>query len=145
MITVVLAIHTLATLMMVGVIWFVQLVHYPLFVRVGERDFVRFEREHTRRTTWVVAPLMIGEAACAIGLVLLFWSSPHRVLLLTGLFLLGIIWASTACIQVPCHRRLDKGFDVSAIRRLVWTNWIRTTAWTARGILAVFVMQVMRP
>jgi hypothetical protein len=28
-----------ATFFMVGVIWFVQVVHYPLFARVGTLDF----------------------------------------------------------------------------------------------------------
>jgi hypothetical protein len=145
MMMVVIAIHTLSALMMAGVIWFVQLVHYPLFDRVGEREFGCFEREHVRRTTWIVAPLMIAEASSAIGLVLLFWSSPYRGLLLLGLLLLVVIWASTAFIQVPCHRKLNKGLDLSVVQRLVWTNWIRTTAWTARGFLAILIMQVIQP
>ena len=145
MMMVVIAIHTLSTLMMAGVIWFVQLVHYPLFVYVGERDFGRFEKEHARRTTWVVAPLMIAEAACAIGLVLLCWRSPCRHLTLLGLLVLMVIWASTAFIQVPCHKRLAEGFDLHAAHRLVWTNWIRTAAWTARGTLAILILQVIQP
>ena len=50
---VLLALHTLATIMLAGLIWFVQLVHYPLFSFVGAGDFVRYEREHTRRVTWI--------------------------------------------------------------------------------------------
>ena len=31
-----LLLHAAATLFMTGLIWFVQVVHYPLFARVGE-------------------------------------------------------------------------------------------------------------
>lgn len=124
MLAVVVAVPTVSTLMMASLVWFVRLVHYPLFARVGEREFGCFEKEHVRRTTWVVAPLMIAEAACVIGLVFLSWGSPYRGLMLLGLLLLGVIWASTAFIQVPCHKRLDNRFDLHAAHRLVWTNWI---------------------
>ena len=34
--------HAAATLFMVGLIWFVQVVHYPLFARVGPDAFVPY-------------------------------------------------------------------------------------------------------
>ncbi len=145
MMTIVIAIHTLSTMMMAGVIWFVQLVHYPLFVQVGEPEFVRFEKEHVRRTAWVAAPLMIAEAAAAIALAFLLWRRPCRGLALLGVLLLVVIWASTALIQVPCHKRLGRGFDRHAARRLVWSNWIRTVAWAARGALAIVLLQATQP
>ena len=37
--TYVLLTHLAATLYMVGVIWFVQVVHYPLFARAGAEGF----------------------------------------------------------------------------------------------------------
>lgn len=46
---------------MTGVIWFVQVVHYPLFAKVGESAFTTYESLHTIRTGWVVAPMMILE------------------------------------------------------------------------------------
>ena len=53
----VLYLHAASTLSMVGLIWFVQVVHYPLFARV-EQGFIAYEQIHQQRTTWVVAPLM---------------------------------------------------------------------------------------
>ena len=55
-----------------------------------------------------------------------------------GLAVLVTIWISTATLQVPAHRRLGLGFEASAARRLVVTNWLRTILWTARGILAAY-------
>jgi hypothetical protein len=54
-----------------------------------------------------------------------------------ALALLGVIWASTAWIQVPLHRRLAVAPDPAAVERLVRTNWIRTGAWTLRAPLAL--------
>ena len=53
-----------------------------------------------------------------------------------GLGLLAVAWVSTGLWQVPAHRRLAGGFDAVTHRRLVRTNWVRTVAWSARGIIA---------
>src|SRR4028119_2428265 len=54
---------------MVGVIWFVQVVHYPLFSRVGPEKFSLYSEAHSRLTTYVVGPPMLVEAATALLLV----------------------------------------------------------------------------
>ena len=35
------------------------------------------------------------------------------------------------------HQRLLAGFDADVHARLVGTNWLRTFAWTARGVVAL--------
>jgi hypothetical protein len=57
-----------------------------------------------------------------------------------GLALLLVVWISTAVLQVPRHGRLAGGFETGVHRTLVATNWIRTLAWTARGLLLLQVM-----
>ena len=128
-----LAVHGAATLAMTGLIWFVQLVHYPLFSLAARHSFTDFALQHQRRTTWVVAPLMVVEAVAA-GLLL---TRAPGALTWAGAGLLAIIWLSTAFLQVPQHRRLARGFDPAAARRLVGTNWLRTAAWTARAGIAL--------
>lgn len=129
--------HLAATLVMVGVIWFVQVVHYPLFAGVGRPGFDAYAREHVRRTGWVVAPAMVVEAAAA---VLLLGVRPPVVPVWVagvGAALLAVIWASTRAVQVPCHDRLARGYDPAVHRRLVSTNWVRTACWSVRGLLAL--------
>ena len=41
-----LLVHVVATLVMTGLIWFVQIVHYPLMAKVGRADFAEYERLH---------------------------------------------------------------------------------------------------
>jgi hypothetical protein len=120
---------------MLGVIWFVQVVHYPLFAKTGRADFRSYEQRHTSLTTWVVAPPMLVEGITAL---LLFWFRPTGVStwqLSIELAILAIIWLSTSLFQVPCHNVLSQGFEPVVHQRLVRTNWIRTAAWSLRGLL----------
>jgi hypothetical protein len=130
-----LLIHAGATFAMVGLIWFVQVVHYPLFGRVGPESFPEYAQLHQRRTTLVVAPIMVAELATGLWLVIGPPSFLPGWYPWAGLALLALIWISTACIQVPLHGRLTADYDVQAHRSLVLTNWLRTLAWTARGVL----------
>jgi hypothetical protein len=135
----ILALHAFCTLFMTGLIWFVQVVHYPLFQLVGEAGFASYEQEHTRRATWVVAPVMCVEAISAVALLCIAPAGMARALSLLGVSLVALIWVSTGFVQVPCHGELVKGYDRRAADRLVATNWIRTAAWTARACLAVAI------
>ena len=139
MLNTILYLHLASTLIMVGVIWVIQLVHYPLFELVGRDNFVAYERSHTVRIGIIVMPTMLIEAATTIGLLALL-EGVGGTLACIGAMLLAVIWGSTALLQVPCHERLAVRFDEGAWRRLVRTNWLRTIAWSARGVLAVAVI-----
>lgn len=129
--------HAASTLAMAGLIWFVQVVHYPLFAHVDALSFSEFAAQHVRRTGFVVAPLMLIEAATAAWLAIWPPSVEAAVTSYVGFTLLAIVWLSTALLQMPCHRRLENGKDLAIINRLVATNWIRTVAWTGRGVVAL--------
>ena len=132
--------HLLATSAMVGLIWFVQVVHYPLFAGVGSAGFAEYEQSHQRRTSFVVGPLMAAEGATAVWLAL---APPHgiaRLWPLLGLAVLGVVHASTIMLQVPQHTALAGGYDPARVSRLVRTNWVRTVGWSVRGIIVVLMV-----
>jgi hypothetical protein len=133
----VLLLHAAATLYMAGLIWFVQIVHYPLFRAVGREGFAAYEREHTRLTGWAVTPPMLVELTTAVALVL--WR-PAAPLVWIGLALVVAIWLMTTFLQMPAHRRLLAGFDAGVHRSLVRSNWLRTAAWTARAAVALWLL-----
>lgn len=145
MISAVLLAHASATWAMTGLIWFVQVVHYPLFARVGDSGFAAYEAAHQTRTTWVVGPLMIVEAATAVWLALARPPGVAPWAVWAGLLLLGLVWASTALLQVPQHAVLARGFRADAYAVLVGTNWIRTAAWTLRAALVVWMLRSSAP
>ena len=139
---VVLLLHAAATLFMFGLIWVVQLVHYPLMDCVSAERFAAFEKEHQRRISYLVGPAMLIEGATAIAL---FWFRPPTVpssLVIAGLALIAVNVVSTAALQVPCHTRLARGFDRETHRRLVTTNTIRTAAWSVRAALVLAMLLV---
>ncbi len=126
-----------SALFMTGLIWFVQVVHYPLLAKVGEGS-TAYQTAHMTRTTWVVAAPMLAEAgSCLLLAVLALGPAWQRW---PSLALLGIVWASTALLLVPAHDALARGFDHSVHHRLVAANWVRTVAWTARAALCVVAM-----
>ena len=122
---VLLLVQLACTLAMTGIIWFVQIVHYPLFARVAAASFTQYEAEHATRTGWVVAPLMCAELLAA----LLMLSDRFRPPAISGgsavlgAALVAVLWLSTGLIQVPLHSRLAAGFDAQLIARLVATNY----------------------
>lgn len=126
------------TLPLVGLIWLIQVVSYPLFARVGAAEFQAYHGAHARLITYVVAPLMVGELVAA--LVALGWADPAlpRAAVWLGAVLAVSVWGLTFFVSVPRHEVLAGGFDARAHHMLVWTNWLRTLAWTTRGGLLLW-------
>jgi hypothetical protein len=138
--TVIVMAQVASTLTIVGLIWFVQVVHYPLMARVGIHDFPAYEEEHQRLTTWVVGPLMLVELLTAGWLLLIRPEEIQFWIVLTGSLLLVLIWCMTFFIQVPQHVKLSSGYQPDVLRYLVTTNWWRTVLWTTRGFLVLGII-----
>lgn len=138
-----LLLHAASTWAMVGLIWFVQVVHYPLMQGFDAATFPRWAAAHQTRTTFIVGPFMLVEAASALLLASSADLAPAaRMLTWLGIAILALIWLSTFFVQVPLHAVLDKGFDRRAWQRLVATNWVRTIGWTIRGVLASLILAI---
>ena len=131
----------LATVFMAGVIWYVQLVHYPLMAGWPHDDFSRWEAAHREQTGLVVVPAMLAEG---LMVLLILARRPRGVpawLAWTGAGLLLAIWASTFAIQVPLHDQLSAGWNAVAHGRLVQSNWLRTVLWSARALVAAWMLR----
>jgi hypothetical protein len=125
-----------ATWFMVGLIWVIQVVHYPLFNSVGSTSLLHYERRHTTRMAQLLLVPATLEVALALWLVV---AQPPGVTLWAAWAagaLLAAAWVLTLLVQVPLHRRLSDAADPSVVARLVRSNWMRTGLWTARGALA---------
>ena len=126
-----------------GLIWTVQLVHYPGFAYVAPEKFAAFHQHHTRTMSWVVLAPMVLELGLAGWLAV----QGRGALGTAGwwaLALVLLIWAATFSISVPFHNRLAAdGYNYIAIDGLVRTNWIRTLAWTARSGLLGWLLWKM--
>jgi heme exporter protein D len=132
--------HAVATWFLTGLIWTVQVVHYPLFAAVGPDAFAAYEAEHATRIGRLLAVPWALQGATT-GLLLLWVPAgvpPWLVWLAAGLAATPV--AVTVLLSVPAHRALGAGFDARIHRRLVATNWIRTLAWTAHGAVATAIV-----
>lgn len=136
----VLVVSAAATWAMAGVIWTMQLVHYP---QLGELSALRpatAAANHQRRITWVVGPLMAAEGVTALMLLFARPSTMSTASAWAAAALLGLALASTVLVQVPHHGRLSAGHDDGLVRDLIRFNWIRTAAWTMRAVLLAAVI-----
>ena len=132
--------NLLSSIMMTGIIWFVQIVHYPLFAKVPTNLLVEYERSHSRRTGAIVVPLMLVDLSTTVLLCLPLFNQEGSPLPVIGAAILAVVWMSTFAVQLPLHRKLSKLGDYATVQRLVNTNWIRTLGWSARSIIASLML-----
>lgn len=133
--------HLISTVIMVGVIWVIQLLHYPSFHYVEKNNYARFQHFHMTRISFIVLPAMILELGSGILLITLpsFLYDINSVFLIAFLFLI-IIWCTTATIFSGLHQKLTNGYDRVLVDKLVNLNWIRTFLWTTRLFLLFSIM-----
>ena len=120
---------------MTGLIWIVQVIHYPLFKFVGENTFSNYHKAHIEKTTFVIAIPMILEIITAFYLIIHSDLYRHNIIFLIAFVFLILVWIVTFFISVPKHNVLANGFNDSTISALTKTNWLRTVAWTLRAVL----------
>ena len=133
-----LILHLIATSVMVGVIWVIQLVHYPSFHFIELKQYTTFQRFHMSRISYVVIPAMLTEL---FTLILIIISMDQiDTLVLASAILLIFIWLMTAVFFSGVHQKLTLGYDQTVVDKLVKLNWGRTLLWTLRLLLISIYM-----
>ena len=128
-------VHFLSTSIMVGIIWVIQLLHYPTFHFIKESDYVEFQHFHMQRISFIVVPVMVLELFSAVMLVYYFWSN----LLILCLIILLVIWLITFVFFTKLHQSLLGGYDKIIVDKLVQINWSRTVLWSLRLIILIYI------
>jgi hypothetical protein len=136
-----------STLFMVGLIWTIHVVHYPLFAHVGESTYIEFQAEHVDRIGKLLLLPWLTEGVTLLGILLLAFLGARRDLRLPA-FLNGLGMAIALIISgvwsAPAHGELADGFDAEIHNRLMNANLVRTLAWTLCGICAVWLLARVR-
>jgi len=125
-------IHLLATAILTGAIWVIQLIHYPVFKYIDKSYFKLFMKFHVRGILIFVLPFMLIEIVSG---TYLFIIGHNSILFLFSLVILYLIWISTLLIFSNYHKKLQHDKDNDIINKLVKYNWFRTLGWTVRLIL----------
>lgn len=121
---------------MTGLIWIVQILHYPSFTFVNEDQFPKFHEFHTNRISYIVMPIMLIELVTAVVLIVL---NQKSISLFLNILFLITIWISTFFLSVPLHNDLANNRSLISINRLIHTNWYRTFLWTIRLCILSYV------
>ena len=138
--SIVLLANLVSTWTMVGVIWFVQVVHYPLLSVVPPESARATALEHQPRTARVVGLPMFVEGTTTLWLMFVRPDAVEWWLAWAGGVTVAVALASTVLLSVPRHARMAERPDAEVGRELVVTNWPRTVAWTAHGIVCAVMV-----
>ena len=134
-----LIIHLIATSVMVGVIWIIQLVHYPSFHFIERNQYTTFQRFHMSRISYVVIPAMVTELFTLILIIISI--DQVNLIILASTLLLIVIWLITAVFFSGVHQKLTLGYDQAVVEKLIKLNWGRTLLWTLRIlIISIYII-----
>jgi hypothetical protein len=132
-------IETVLFLYCLGGSWMLQIVAYPTYELVGEKEFVPFHVESGRR----LIPIFVvpAVAACMASFGLPFFRSPETPMWQGILVAVcgALILVTTIVIEVPKHKALDaNGKSSELIQGLVRDNLPRSLAWSVGSLVLVF-------
>ena len=131
----VLLVHLTFTSIMTGVIWVIQIVHYPSFHFIEKELYTVFQKFHMNKISIIVIPIMVAELIT--GIMLFLDKSSKSPFLIISFIILVLIWLITGVFFTKAHNELITGYQELVVNQLVVMNWIRTLLWTLRLLLLI--------
>ena len=131
---------------MVGLIWTIHVVHYPLFGEVGEATYVAFQSAHVDRIGKLLFVPWLTEGITLVALLWLAFIAGRRELrtpVMIGAVAMAVVLVISGFWSAPAHGELMDGFDSAVHDRLMTANLIRTLAWSVRGVTAVWILALV--
>ena len=128
-----------------GASWLLQIVAYPTYKQVGEKEFVAYHTDFGNRLLKTsVIPMILTNIMTFIFIFYHPDTVPMGLVYLTALCS-GIILFTTVKYEVPKHQQLDKeGKSDSGIDYLVKNNLPRSICWTVAALsLGYMVLKSM--
>ena len=125
--------HLIFTSIMTGVIWVIQIVHYPSFHFIEKELYTAFQKFHMNKISIIVIPIMLAELIT--GMMLFLDKSSKSPFLIISFVILVLIWLITGVYFSKAHNELMTGYQELVVNQLVVMNWIRTLLWTLRLLL----------
>ena len=128
--------HLIFTSIMTGVIWVIQIVHYPSFHFIEKELYTAFQKFHMNKISIIVIPIMLAELIT--GMILFLDKSSKSPFLIISFVILVLIWLITGVFFTKAHNELIAGYLELVVNQLVAMNWIRTLLWTLRLLLLTY-------
>lgn len=124
--------HFFLTFFMTGVIWLIQLIHYPSFSFIDKNKYSKFQTFHMNKITPIVGPIIILEVST--GFYLLYFFNSESIFFLINFLINILILMMTIIVFGTIHKKLIDGFKTSLFKKLISLNWIRTFLWSLKSI-----------
>jgi hypothetical protein len=123
-----------------GQIWLVQIVVYPLFAKIGEREYGDYHRFYTSRIPLVV--ILPGFASFLLPIPLAFFGPEVPIWMAVANIAMGIVGLlDTVLLEIPRHGRLEKhGKNDTTIAELIRYNWPRTASITLQAAVTMAML-----
>jgi hypothetical protein len=124
-----------------GASWMLQVVCYPTYLLVGEKEFVPFHVSFGRR---LIGAAVVPMVLTCLGTFALVFVRPDKAPAWAALLAAAcgvVILATTIILEVPKHMRLDReGKSDALINGLVRDNIPRTAAWTLASLALAYMV-----
>jgi hypothetical protein len=123
-----------------GQIWFVQIVVYPLFARVGPAEYIDYHHFYSRH---IPLPIILpGFASFLLPIALAFLGPDVPIWMTAANIATGIVGLLvTVLLEIPRHGRLEKGGkNDTTISELIRYNWPRTASITLQAAVTVAML-----
>ena len=127
-----LLVHAYMTWMMIGIIFFVQVVYLPLYRRL-KTQLSEYEKKDLIHMGYLVGPIHFFESLTAIILVFTFKENRlYQIFALINVSLIFLIWLVNWGLRLRKKRK-----EWVFVRRmhdiLLSSNWFKTICWSFRG------------
>jgi len=136
-------VHAAASMFLVGLIWTIHYVHYPLFAYVGESTYASFQAVHVERIGRLLFVPWLTEGFTLIGILALAFLGGRRTLRVPAVIngaAMAIVLVISGFWSAPAHGKLAEGFDKAVHDELMTVNLIRTLAWTVCGACSIWIV-----
>ncbi|MGF1566672.1 MAG: hypothetical protein ACFCVD_01115 [Nodosilinea sp.] len=124
-----------------GLIWFVQIVVYPLFAKVGPEEYIAYHQFYASR---IPLPVILPGFASFLLPIAIVFIRPMSVPLWLALASMAcglLSLAVTVVLEIPRHHRLEQGGkQMTVIQELIRYNWPRTFGINGSAMLALAML-----
>lgn len=129
-----------ASVLMTGIVSFIQFVQYPLLNHISSFDFTCYFKKYISRITWIIYPVMIIEIGFASWLSFLPLQPKLQIPILISYILLALITMNTFLIQTPLIQKLQLSFDKKILSKILLYNRIRFFSCFLRTLVLCWII-----
>ena len=129
-----------ASVLMTGIISFIQFIQYPLLFHISSYDFTCYFKKYISRISWFIYPVLIIEICFAFWLSFMPLQSKLQLPILITYILLALVTMNTLLIQTPLIQKLQYSFDKAVLSKIMFYNRLRFISSALRTLILCWII-----